>query len=214
MDAAEGERHVSDGMTLSSKGVDDDARSFLGEDARRSRGAGLLDRQHPVIRAGRELTQPRGGLLLAVALFVVACATGRAERPRVPSEEEALGYLQSVVAVVGGGDLSRLCVLGSGTCSQILRKSDPATVPTSGPAVIGTRVIEPSLGQDGIWDQGGRVLELCGRDGLDHPYYSEMLVFPAGDRLISTTPVFWVGIRIASDQTTGHEPSAPLCPAT
>ena len=148
--------------------------------------------------------------LLAAALLI-ACSAAAAQPPPVPSEEEALGYLQDVVALVEAGDLSRLCDLGSGTCPQILRNSDPATVPTSDPTVIGTRVLEPSLGPNGTWNEGGRVLELCGRDGLDHPYYSEMLVFRDRDHLISTVPVYWVGARIASSYTTGQEPVPPPC---
>ena len=141
-------------------------------------------------RLPRELNWSRRGALLAVAVFATACVAAPATPPAPPSEEEALSYLQSVVAVVEAGDLSRLCDLGSGTCLHTLRNSDPATVPTSGPTVIGTRLLEPSPERNGIWSAGGRVLELCGRDGLDHPYYSEMLVFRDGDHLISTVPVF------------------------
>lgn len=109
------------------------------------------------------------------------------------------------------GDLSHLCDLGGGTCKQILEKSDPATVPNTVPVVIGTRVIPHSDLPDGMWTDGGRVLMLCGRDGLGKRYYSEMLVFLEEGRLVSTGTPFWVGMTIATDSIA--EASSPPVPA-
>ena len=168
----------------------------------------------PLRSLPRQVNRSRRGFLLAFALVTIACGAAPATPPVPPSEAEALAYLRSVVAVVRAGDLDRLCDLGSGTCPQTLRNSDPATVPMSDPIVIGTRVLEPFLGPNGTWNEGGRVLELCGRDGLDHRYYSEMLVFGDRDHLISTVPVYWIGVRIASSSTTGQEPAPPPCPGS
>ncbi len=152
----------------------------------------------------------------AVLALVLAGCAGASYTPQPPpSEEEAEGYLRTVVSIVTSGDLTALCQLGSGTCQQTLREADPAAVPRTGPTVIGTRVIAPSSLPDGSWIVGGRVLELCGRDGRNRRYYSEMLVFRDGDRLISTVPIYWLGIRIASGPDVGvRSPPPPpaACP--
>jgi hypothetical protein len=111
------------------------------------------------------------------------------------------------------GDLTTLCEFGSGTCRQTLDGIDPATVPHAEPVVVGTRVIEPSQLPGGAWNVGGRILELCGRDGRNQPYSSEILVFGPDDHLISTGTVFWIGTKIASDPVTGSSPAPPTaCP--
>lgn len=149
---------------------------------------------------------------LAVALLVVlAACDGASAPPAVPSELEARAYLDTVVTRVASGDAAGICELGSGTCAQILRRADPSRVPTTAPIVVGTRVIEPARAGDG-WSLGGRVLELCGRDGLDEPYYSEMLVFRDGPRLISTATPYWLGIGIADSPMTREGPPANKCP--
>lgn len=173
---------------------------------------------HPDLtgRVGLRVAPTASLTLFAAALVLTACGGTNAPAAVVPSEGDAMAYLQRVLAVVDSGDLTHLCDLGSGVCETTLRDSDPATVPTSHPTVVGTRVIEPWWGNGGAWSPGGRVLELCGRDGLDQPYYSEMLVFRDGDRLISTVPTFWLGITIAASPggsaTTSDSPARPVCP--
>lgn len=71
-----------------------------------------------------EVSRCRNVAMLIGALLLNACVAATPQAPTVPSEEEALSYLQSVVAVVEAGDLSRLCDLGSGTCLHTLRNSD------------------------------------------------------------------------------------------
>ena len=151
--------------------------------------------------------------LVLVALLVAACGQPRFSPPTPPSEDAAAGLLHSVVDIVKSGDLDRLCSVGAGTCPKTLRDSDPRAVPQSEPVVVGTRVVPSSANADGTWNVGGRVLELCGRDGLNRPYYSEMLVFEQDGRLIATQPVYWTGIRIAVGSTVGGPaPTPPPCP--
>ncbi|HEX7473943.1 MAG TPA: hypothetical protein VF323_12740 [Candidatus Limnocylindrales bacterium] len=126
-----------------------------------------------------------------------------------------MAHLQSVIAAVRSGDRASLCRLGSGTCPHDIQAADPAAWPRTDPTVIGTRVDEATRNADGSWTAGGRVLELCGTDGLDRPYYSEMLVFADGDRLISIGTIYWIGTRIAERDTAGVSSPQPLpCPST
>ena len=150
-------------------------------------------------------------------VILLAGCGGIASRTPVPppSEAEALAHLAQVEGVVRSGDLSRLCDLGSGTCKQILERSDPAMVPNTVPVVVGTRVIPHSDLPGGMWTDGGRVLMLCGRDGLGKRYYSEMLVFFEDGRVISTGTPYWVGMTIANGTTTeASSPPVPGCSST
>ena len=154
----------------------------------------------------------RWGALLLVALAAIGCSGAPASVPSgdagVPSLTEAEHHLDAVVVVVKSGDLTHLCDLGSATCQHTLDISDPAAVPTTGPEVLGSRVIGMTA-----TSAGGRVLELCGRDGLGHSYYSEMLVFRDGERLLSTGTVYWVGITIPGTSTTGQTPPRTCTPS-
>lgn len=157
----------------------------------------------------------RAAAFVVLALVLAGCGGPSYAPAPPPSEEAALGHLRAVVDIVMSGDLTTLCQLGSGTCQQTLQGVDPGAVPRTEPTVIGTRAIAPSQSPDGTWLVGGRVLELCGRDGRDEPYYSEMLVFRDGDRLISTATAFWIGFRIASGPHVGGPPPPPAaCPGT
>ena len=153
------------------------------------------------------------GALLLVVLVAIGCSGAPTTVPSgdagVPSFAEAEHHLDAAVAVVRSGDLTHLCDLGSATCQHTLDLSDPAAVPTSGPDVLGSRVIGTTP-----TSAGGLVLELCGRDGLGHSYYSEMLVFRDGQRLLSTGTVYWVGITIPGSSTTGQVPPRPCTPTS
>ncbi len=142
--------------------------------------------------------------------LVAACAADPA-LPAVPSEVEARAHLDSLVALVASGQAARICEFGSGTCRHALRGADPAAIPRTRPVVVRTRVIDPTIAGDQR-SLGGRVLELCGIDGLGQPYASELLVFHDGSRLISTGTPYWLGIGIAESPTTGAD-VAPACPS-
>lgn len=151
------------------------------------------------------------GTLAAVIVAVAAC--GGALGPQaVPTEAEARAYLATIVERVAAGDVEGICGAGSGTCRQILRGADPARVPDAPPTVVGSRVLEPEQLNDGMTSAGGLVLELCGRDGLGDRYFSELLVFRDGDRLISTATPYWLGVRITDSATTGGVPPGDRCP--
>jgi predicted small lipoprotein YifL len=150
-------------------------------------------------------------LLLALLLAsIAACGPiGAYTPPPPPSAEAATAYLNHLVTLVAESGAGAACSVGASTCPKSLRESDPATVPSAPPRVIGTAVIEPTRRSDGNWDTGGRILKLCGIDGLGRPYYSELLVFQDGNRLIATNPLYWTGTLVASNPVSSETPDLP-----
>ena len=121
--------------------------------------------------------------------------------------------MASVVAIVESGDLRHLCDLGSGTCKHTLDGVDPTTVPTTAPTILETLVFEPQTLPDGASQVGGRLVELCGRDGLGKLYFSEILVFRGDRQLLGKDPVYWIGLRIARGNVTETpRPQPTTCP--
>jgi hypothetical protein len=148
--------------------------------------------------------------LIAIVVLVAACVARPGPTPAPPpSEVEARAYLDSVVAVIESGNVGGICELGPGTCESFLDGTDPATIPTTRPHVVSTRVLESRQVEGGGWQAGGRILEICGIDGLGHRYDSEILVFRSGGELIGIQPVFWTGMRIAEGDTTEPGPRRP-----
>jgi len=150
-----------------------------------------------------------GALIGAVLAALVACAPMTNTPPREPTQEAALAYFGQVVGLVERGDIRSICMFGSGTCPHDLRNADLTAVPTTLPKVIGTRLLASSQEADGTWNVGGQVLEVCGIDGHNRPFYSELLVFYDGNRLISTNPLYWSGSRVATSDTTDQSASPP-----
>jgi hypothetical protein len=156
----------------------------------------------------------RRAFLAFVTIVAAGCTDlAGALPPPAPSASEAQAYLDGIVTIALSGDLTHLCDAGSGTCEQNLRAADPRSVPMTRPTVLGSRVLA-SVRTSAGWSIGGRVLELCGHDGMGALYGSEILVFREGNRLVGKDPVFWVGIRIADSNATATGPIEPpaSCP--
>jgi hypothetical protein len=151
-----------------------------------------------------------GASLGAIIAVLIACTPTANTPPREPTQEAALAYFGQVVDLVERGDIRSICTLGSGTCPHDLRNADLTAVPKTLPKVIGTRLLPSTHEADGSWNIGGQVLEVCGIDGHNRPFYSELLVFYDGDRLISTNPLYWSGMRVATSDTTA-QPTPPPC---
>jgi hypothetical protein len=145
-------------------------------------------------------------LLALTVAMVLGCAPTANSAPRTPTSEAALAYFRQLVDLVERGDVFSICTLGSGTCAHDLRNADLTAVPTTLPKVVGTWLLPSTQHADGTWNVGGQVLEVCGIDGRNRPFYSELLVFYEGDRLISTNPLYWSGIRVATSDTTQASP--------
>ncbi|MBA3687628.1 MAG: hypothetical protein H0W81_02140 [Chloroflexi bacterium] len=71
-------------------------------------------------------------------------------------------------------------------------------MPTDAPTILGSSVLHPEQHGD-AWSVGGRILEVCGTDGLGDPYRTAMLFFfNENDQLRITEPVYWSRMRIAT----------------
>jgi hypothetical protein len=152
--------------------------------------------------------------LVLVLLALAGCAGPANPVPAPPSEDEARAYLEQVVALVLAGRLDDLCRVGSATCDQTLRRSTPAAAPSEPPTVVDIRLMPNARRADGTWVTGGRIIEVCGVDGLGHTYRSEILVYREGGRVIGKEPVFWTGLRIARGPLArAPDPGRPPCPA-
>jgi hypothetical protein len=144
-------------------------------------------------------------ILGAAALLLSACGAGS-----IPTPEESSGMLDQLIAFAKAGDFDGLCSIGDLNCQDALKEVGLESAPTERPIVLGTRVVDanPAIGAT-----GGRVLELCGIDGLGRTFNSEILVFRDGGTLRVINPVFWSGISIASGETTLESPPpAQSCP--
>lgn len=160
---------------------------------------------------GRPDSTPRRRVLVALAMLVVSCGGVAAPPAPIPSESDARAYLDRLVATVALDGAEGVCRDTQGICQQSLSRADPARVPEQPPLVIGTRVLQPGPAGDG-WSAGGRVLELCGIDGLGERYYSELLVFEEAGRLTSIGTPYWLGIGITESADVGAPRSPRPCP--
>lgn len=148
-------------------------------------------------------------------LFVIVAAAffGSCSPAAIPTPEEASAVLDQLVAFAQAGDLEGLCSIGDGNCEAVLEEVGPGSAPHARPIVLGGRVVAANPAAGSI---GGRVIEVCGIDGLGRAFRSDILVFRDGARYRAINPVFWSGITIASVGVA--EPSPPPsgaspCPA-
>ena len=146
---------------------------------------------------------------IALVGFLLAACTAQAPGP--PSLEDANAYLARVVELAQARDFDGLCAIGDGNCEDHLETAGRERVPPDPPSVIGSRII-PTRTEGGLTHIGGVVLILCGRDALDEPYRSEMLVFRDGSGLRAINPIYWGNVRIADGSTTdGNGPGPAGC---
>ena len=136
------------------------------------------------------------GLAIAAVLVVLGCTLPASGPSRVPSEEEALAFLDRIVATVRTRDRDAICALGVGGCRRQLERLGLASIPDLPPTVLSVRRLEPRSLGDGSWAEGGQVLELSGIDGLGRPYHGEILVLVHQGELSAIYPTFWWNRRI------------------
>ena len=139
----------------------------------------------------------RQTLLVSIAALAMGCASGEPPAGTIPTQEEALAFLDHVVSLASQGDFDGICAIGDGNCRKHLDDAGRDAVPPGPPTVVRTSIIPTSTTWGGQRSLGGVVLVLCGIDGHGEHYDSEMLVFHDGGGLRAINPIYWGGTRIA-----------------
>ena len=143
--------------------------------------------------------------LLILAAMLSACGTllpGPTPDP-LPTEDEAIAFLNELTAHALTGDLVGMCALAGSMCESFVdERGGPAAVPDAPPVLAGTRVI-PGTSSGDSGTVGGMLLVLCGTDGLQRSYRTEMLVSRFRGELFAINGVYWSGSNLAVSNNTG-----------
>ncbi len=141
-------------------------------------------------------------VLLIVALAPAACAGagGSYAPPTPPSQSAARDLVTKVVDLALRHDFVGLCAVGTPECKKVLDATGTDTVPTTAPTFVSVSTIPNRETSPGTWAPGGVLFRLCGLDGKNQAYHSEMLVFVnnQGTGLVAQEPVFWGSLNIGS----------------
>jgi hypothetical protein len=157
------------------------------------------------------MPKPSRIVLLALAVFVAACASAPPPAGTIPTVDDAQGMLNRAVSLARARDFEGLCSLGDGNCRRHLEMAGRDAVPPGPPTVVGTRIIPTTTSGDQR-NLGGVVLILCGIDANGEHYDSEMLVFHGGNGLELINPIYWGTTRIGD--STNPVPPETFPPVT
>ena len=144
--------------------------------------------------------------LVAVACLLAACSSA----PPTPTRSEAIAFVEQLYPLAEGGQFGALCAEGGGNCETVLADAGEDAVPTVRPKVADTFELSSRDTPDGTM-VGGLVVVVCGVDGRDRSYRTEMLVFRDRNQLRAIEPVYWSGMRVATSTVTSPNPQAESC---
>jgi hypothetical protein len=124
------------------------------------------------------------------AVFVVGAAATAfglkgGDGPSVPTEAQARVVLEAKVSQALAGDVRTYCAdtFSPEMCQSQWERLGQKAVPHTAPRVVDVRE------QDGY-----RVLQVCGIDGQDQPYQTDVVVgLDKGNLTLVLPPVFWTG---------------------
>lgn len=154
--------------------------------------------------------------VLTLLVAITSCMPTATGPLPPPSVDEARALLDEIVAAALDRDFTRLCANASGTCEEELERFEDLA-PSRPPRIAAVTVHHP-VGDEEEWTSGGVLFVLCGTDAAGESYESEVLVFDAGDRLLATAAVFWIGTRVVMTapgqpvDVGGPSPAATRCP--
>ena len=140
--------------------------------------------------------------LLITVLVAAACAGtgGRYTPPPPPSQSAARDLVNNVIDLALSHDFDRMCALGTPECRKVLDATGTDTVPAAAPKFVSVTTVPNRETSPGTWAPGGVLFLLCGLDGKNQAYHSQMLVFVnhQGSGLVAEEPVFWGSLTIGS----------------
>ena len=159
----------------------------------------------PVLRLpvilGRVRYRALVALLMAVLIAGACTGTGASYvPPPPPSESAARDLVNNAIDLAISHDFDRLCALGTPECRKVLDATGTDTVPTAAPKFVSVTTVPNRETSPGTWAPGGVLFLLCGLDGKNQAYHSQMLVFEnhQGSGLVAEEPVFWGSLTIGS----------------
>jgi hypothetical protein len=143
--------------------------------------------------------------LLAGILVLSACGFLPNPTPDpIPTEDQAIAFLNELVALAQAGDLDGMCRHArDSNCDDLVEGAGGAvSIPSDPPILAGTRLI-PGTSSGNSGTVGGMLLVLCGTDGRQRPYRTEMLVSRFRGEVYAINAVYWSGSKLAVSPDTG-----------
>lgn len=140
---------------------------------------------------------------LLVAVLIAGACAGASQSytpPPPPSESAARDLVNQVIDLALSRDFDRLCGLGTPECKFVLDATGTDTVPTVAPIFASVTTVPNRETSPGTWASGGVLFLLCGLDGKNQAYHSQMLVSVnhQGTGLVAMEPIFWGSLTIGS----------------
>ncbi len=148
--------------------------------------------------------RPRTALLIGL-LVLSACGFVPDPTPDpIPTEAQSIAFMRELVVLAQAGDLDGMCRhAGGGNCDELVDAAGGRlSVPSDPPILAGTRLI-PGTSSGNSGTVGGMLLVLCGTDGRQRPYRTEMLVSRFHGEVYAINAVYWSGSKLAVSSNTG-----------
>ena len=144
--------------------------------------------------------------LVAVASVLAACSSVTP----IPDRSEAIAFVEHLYPLAEQGQFDALCAAGGGNCEAVLADAGEDAVPSVRPNIVDTFELPTHDTGDGTM-RGGLVVVVCGVDGRDRSFRTEMLVFRDGNQLRVIEPVYWSGMGVATSTVTNSKPQSESC---
>jgi hypothetical protein len=144
--------------------------------------------------------------VVSVAAVLLGCSI----QSPIPSRSEATAFVEHLYPLAEKGQFEALCAAGGGNCQTVLADAGEDAVPSVRPSIVDAFELPSHDTGDGTM-LGGLVVVVCGVDGRDRPFRTEILVFRDGNTLRAIEPVYWSGMAVATGTVTNPTPQSESC---